>query len=196
LPDTTSQLLGIQVLSKLHDSLREFRRDVVNAAESHLQKSGEELAREQRAALKEHDIILITEFYYIFWALGDVRIDRLEIYLRKHNEDMAALVATDVRGTTACGISTAQIKKSLLSETQIRRVIHESSHGRIVFDQQSIQKLLRPKMSPETTRTRLLVLAETGLLNRNNVGTVLYSSPHKLEQAYHRHLIRLGGLAK
>jgi transcriptional regulator with AAA-type ATPase domain len=178
-------------LSRLNASLRQFRKGLIDYAEAQLDTKGTKLIREEIAALKSHDIVLITEFFYVLWAVGDVTSERLEAYLEKHNADMRALIETDEKGRTRSGIATEQIRKSLLSPTQIRRVLHESSHGQVVFDQYTLQKLLRERLSFETSRTRLLLLGRTGLLRRHDVGNILYGSSGVLENLFHSHLLRL-----
>ena len=194
MPDEPNRQTGLVALSRLNASLRKFRTDVVAYAAAHLATKGDELTREQISALKSHDIILITEFFYVPWAIGDITAERLKIYLEQHNVDMRELIETDEKGRTKSGIATTQIRKALLSPTQIRRVLHESSRGRIVIDQYSLQKLLRQRLSFETSRNRLVLLGHCGLLHRYDLGNILYGSPHVLEKMYHEHLLRLKDL--
>jgi len=189
--DEPSAQTGLRALSRLNASLRQFRKGLIDYAEAQLDTKGTKLIREEIAALKSHDIVLITEFFYVLWAVGDVTSERLEAYLEKHNADMRALIETDEKGRTRSGIATEQIRKSLLSPTQIRRVLHESSHGQVVFDQYTLQKLLRERLSFETSRTRLLLLGRTGLLRRHDVGNILYGSSGVLENLFHSYLLRL-----
>jgi hypothetical protein len=150
-----------------------------------------ELSLEDLRSLKSEGVGLISELFYIFRSAGLSSPTKLQGFLERHNSDMRALIASCQRGHTATGLSADRIKKSIFTERQIAYVIHESSHGELRLDQNSLQRILIQSMSFESCRSKLVLLAKFGLLRRHEYNQVLISSPGTLEDAYGRHLDRV-----
>lgn len=153
--------------------------------------STEELTSEELRSLKSESVGLISELFYVFRQAGLAKPEKLRAFLDRHNHDMKELAATCVRGYTKTGLAQDRIKKSIFTERQIAYVIHESSHGELRIDQNSLQRILVQSMSFESCRSKLVLLSKFGLLRRHEYNQVLISSPGVLEDAYGRHVERV-----
>ena len=190
--DSGGKRRGLELILAMNASSKQFRNDLVTFAEEAQRKQKKILTDIEISALKGHDVALIAEFFYVLRAVGLTDIARLKGYLESHNTDMQRLLEDCPAGITRIGISRDQIQKCIIKPVQIRRVLHESAHGKVRFDQQTLQSLLRPKMSKESSRMRLVLLGRTGLIGRHDVGHILYSSNDHIEDFYQAHLDRLG----
>ena len=112
---------------------------------------------------------------------------KLHAFLRRHNADMAALLADKAR-RDLMGLLKQRIEEAIFSATQIEKVLEMSGEGRLRLDQSDLGRLLSQLISPETCRKVTVVLAKGGLLTRRTIGTVLVVSTGVLEGYFRKHL--------
>ena len=174
-------------------AMRQARADFFSALErmatEHLDASGEPpLEREQRKLIRSEGVAQIAEFFYILREGGVSEPRALEQFLRRHNEDMQALLDQAKGGYTVGGLSPQRVRQSIFSERQIDYVLHECAGGELRLDQLSLQRIFTQSMSFESCRKLLVLLADCGFLNRREFNQVLISSKGILETLYSDHL--------
>jgi hypothetical protein len=147
-----------------------------------------ELDRDHRKLLRGEPVAQIAEFFYVLRDGGVSVPDGLRAFLLRHNEDMAALLASCRNGYSVGGLSEQRIKRSMFSDAQINYVLHESSNGQIRFDQQALQRIFTQTMSFESCRTLLVLLADFGFLHRWEFNQVIIASNGRLEDLFAEHL--------
>ncbi|MEM9422449.1 MAG: hypothetical protein AAF986_08090 [Pseudomonadota bacterium] len=176
-------------LGAMRQSLAKFYAGVENHAAAHTGLDDIALIeREHRKTLRSDAVAQIAEFFYVLRYSGMKIPGDLESFLRRHNDDMAALEASCRNGYTVGGISLQRLKRAKFSDAQINYVLHESGTGEPRFDQQSLQRIFTQIMSFETCRNVLLVLAQFGLLRRWDFNLVLIGSDGTLEGLYRAYL--------
>lgn len=169
-----------------------FFDEIVQAAvAAKIEPESNSFSSEELRALQSDGVGLISEFFYLVRTAGLSSPSKLRGFLDRHNADMKNLAESCQGGYTKTGLSLERIQKSIFSEKQIAYVMHESSHGELRLDQNSLQRIFVQSMSFESCRSKLVLLAEFGLLRRHEYNQVLISSPGILEDAYARHVERV-----
>lgn len=176
-------------LAALRSARARFFGEIETQAAAHAGlPSVADLNREHRKLLRSEPVAQIAEFFYVLRD-GEITVpDGLKAFLERHNEDMAALLASCRNGYTVGGLSAQRIKRSMFSKAQINYVLHESSNGQIRFDQQALQRIFTQTMSFESCRTLLVLLSDFGFLHRWEFNQVIIASTGKLEDLYADHL--------
>lgn len=177
-------------LAALRQARADFFDQVVDHAETWRKEEGvSELSREDRKLLRSEGTAQIAELFFVIEEGNINTPDALRGFFERHNDDMRSLLATCERGYTRFGLSEGRLKSAVFKDRQIDLVLHESSHGKVTFDQRSIGKVLAEAMSFESCRSLLLLLANSGLLKRNSFQSIVLVSPNgKIEDMYRRHL--------
>ncbi|MBO9436505.1 hypothetical protein J7394_19990 [Ruegeria sp. R13_0] len=180
---------GLVCLSAMREARAKFYAGVEAHAAAHCGLDDVALLdREDRKTLRSDAVAQIAEFFYVL-KYSKMKIPGdLEGFLRRHNDDMAAMEASCRNGYTVGGLSLQRLKRAKFSDPQINYVLHESESGEPRFDQQSLQRIFTQIMSFETCRNVLLVLAQFGLLRRWDFNLVLIGSDGTLEGLYRAHL--------
>jgi hypothetical protein len=173
-------------LSAMRGARAAFFDAIVDHAEAwRAENGGPELAQDERKLLRSDGLAQLAEFFY---ALREAKLsdpEQIKGFMRRHNDDMRALLESCERGYTRFGLSAARIKSAFFTPQQMDLVAHESANGRVTFDQRSIGKIMVQIMSFESCRTLLVLLASCGLLTRSDFRSiVLISSGGQLEDLY------------
>ena len=126
--------------------------------------------------MRSDGVAQIAEFFFVLRDAGLTSPTTIAGFLRRHNDDMQALLDSCSRGYTRFGLSAARIREAMFQPHQIDLIVHESSGERATFDQRSIGKILTQVMSFESCRTLLVLMASAGLLQRRDFRSVVLIS--------------------
>jgi hypothetical protein len=116
---------------------------------------------------------------------------RIAEFIDRHNDDMHELIKS-AAALRRRGLLAHRVRTAIFSDEQKAKVVETAiDKGRLRLDQSDIGRFLSPVISPETCRKTLVALAESGLLERRNIGQVLVISTGVLEEYYRAHLRRI-----
>ena len=181
---------------KLLASLRQAKADLFDAIVDHAvrwraRQGTASLTREEIKALRSDNVAHVAEFFYVVRERSIAEPANLRPFIERHNADMMALLESCERGYTASGLLISRIRRAMFSEPQIAYLEHECSGGTARFDQFSLARIFTQLMAFESCRKLLVLLSDSGFLNRQEYNQVLISSKGVLEDLFHDFLSKI-----
>lgn len=141
------------------------------------------------AGLRQEPAYQISEFFYLLKAFGVDDEAKIKSFANLHNQHMAGLL-DDRAKMRRLGLGPDRVRKAMLSEDNLGKVVENYKRGGSSFDQSDLSRLVVLLMSQETCRKIVVALARAGFLEREKTPyqSVLVRSTGVLEDIYARHL--------
>ena len=187
-----SESLALACLSGLRSARAQFFTALSgcaaeNIGAEHRDRNGS-VRRDVLGLLRSDGTAQIAELFFLIEELGLQDQSLFRAFLARHNDAMQAYLDEPDR-LQRLGVSRQRIKAAIFSKERMDFLGLVSPPGQLLLDQAAIGRLLTEVMAPESCRKIVVALAESGLLKRHEVGTVLVSSDGKLEALFREHLI-------
>jgi len=153
------------------------------------------LSRDYLGLIRSDAAAQIAELFFLIEELGLRDGGRFRSFLESHNAAMRAYLEAPER-MHALGLTPQRVKAAIFPEERIGFFEFVSPPGRLYLDQSSVGRLLTEVMAPESCRRVVIALAEGGLLERHQLGSVLISSEGRLEGFYRDHLMTVANAVR
>lgn len=148
------------------------------------------LGRDFLSLIRSDGAAQIAELFFLIEELGLKDGKKFRPFLESHNQAMQAYIDEPSR-LAGTGLTIQRIKAAVFTEERMGFFEFVSPPGKLFLDQSSIGRLLTELMAPESCRRIVIALAEGGLVERHQLGSVLISSEGLLEGFYRDHLMAI-----